>query len=378
MNMNKYINLILIIFIITICSCAKIDQFLDELTQLREQSVLTLNDGINAIQNESADWQSVLKELSEKIDIRVQDILTYNIPYIASLATQRALSSILCVKENVKDGVIYYLEVARAELITGVLPPLPETTICLTSISTIDLNSPRNIRNQIIYTGYYIHSKDSILACFINGNSVFSIPVTELGFPDISNITLSLTKYTDVFISGFTHLQLKYNNEVISSIGIDKVISSPSVPEMVKTNFKTIVWIPPHTNGDKEFDGHGPKMKSHVYLKHDGFRVYAQIYLWAQETKHDWTTASGYSQWVEIYSAPNSYRINKIKDPTVYSNILRSASGIDYIDSNTQDHIIETTIGRATLVGDTNGSEAGSKTKITLGLKQFFIEIQKL
>lgn len=377
-NMKKLTFLLLLsgaLFLPT--SCGLFDGIEQELKQLREQSVLALNDGINAIQNESADWQFVLKDLSQQIDQRVQDILTYNIPYILNLASQRALSTVLCVKENIKDEVIYYLQVARAELITGELPPLPATKICLTSLSTIDLNAPRNIRNQIIYTGYYIHTQDSIQAFLVKGNVKVAIPKSNLGFPDISNITLSLTSYSDATLSNYTHIKLYYNLDVISSIGIDKVVPNPPTPKIVQTKDNTIVWIPPHTNGDREFDGHGPKMIAHFFLKHDGLKVFAQVYLFAQETKSDWTTASGYSQWIEIYTAPSGYRINKIKDPTAYYNILRSTSGVDYVDTNHEDHEIETVVGRATLAGDTDGSEAGSKTKITLKLKTFTVEIQQ-
>jgi hypothetical protein len=376
MNFLKLLSFLFFFTFIPI-SCDITDKIETELTMVREQAVLSLNDGINALQNESSDWRSVLKDLQNKIDSRVQDVLTYNIPYITNLASQRALSSALCVKESVKDEVVYFLQVMRAELITGKLPPLPQTKICGTSISTIDLNSPRNIRNQIIYTGYSIHTKDSIHAVLVNGTTRIDIPKNKLGFPDISNITISLTDYTDNELANYTHLQLMYNKDVISSIGIDKKLPEPPIIETTTTNQREIVWIPPHTNGNKDFDGDGPRMISHVYLKHDGSKVYAQVYLYAQETKSDWTTATGTSNWVEIYSAKSGYRINKIKDPTDYLNILR-LNNQDYVDSSIEDYIMETVVGRAILVGDTVGDEAGTRTKITLNLKSFDIEIQKI
>lgn len=358
-------------------SCNISDKIEAELTVIREQAVLSLNDGINALQNQSGDWQSVLKDLETKIDKRVQDVLTYNIPYITNLATQRALSSVLCVKESVKDEVVYYLQVARAELVTGVMPPLPHTKICATSLLTIDLNAPRNIRNQIVFTGYSINAKDSIHAVLVAGSTKLEIPISKLGFPDISNITLSLTDYSDAVLTNYTHLQLMYNKEVISSIGIDKKVPDAPVIETAQTSQREIVWIPPHTYGDKDFNGNGPRMISHVYLKQDGTKVYAQVYLYAQETKSDWTTATGTSNWIEIYSVKQGYRINKILESSEYLNILR-ANNIDCVDESPDDYIMETVVGRAILVGDTTGDEAGSKTKITLNLKSFDIEIQKI
>ena len=101
-------------------SCDITDTLKTEVTVLREQAVLSLNDAINTLQNQSTDWKPVLKDLETKIDKRVQDVLTYNIPYITNLASQRALSSVLCVKESVKDEVLYYLQVVRAELVTDI------------------------------------------------------------------------------------------------------------------------------------------------------------------------------------------------------------------------------------------------------------------
>ncbi len=358
-------------------SCDITDTLKTEVTVVREQAVVSLNDAINTLQNQSTDWKPVLKDLEAKIDKRVQDVLTYNIPYITNLASQRALSSVLCVKESVKDEVLYYLQVVRAELVTGILPPLPQTKICATSQVTLDLNSPRNIRNQIFYTGYYMHTKDSIKAFLVNDSARLEIPKNKIGFPDISTITLSLTDYSDAVLTNFTHLQLMYNKEVISSIGIDKKLPEPPVIETTTTWQREIIWIPPHTNGDKDFDGSGPRMVSHLYLKHDGTKVYAQIYLYAQETKSNWTTAVGSSQWIEIYSVKDGYRINKIKEATDYLNILR-ANNIDYVDSSIEDYIMETVVGRAILVGDTTGDDAGTRTKINLNLKSFNIEIQKI
>ncbi len=376
MDFLKRLPFLIFLFFIPV-SCDLTGKIETELTMVREQAVLSLNDGINALQNESSDWRSVLKDMQNKIDARVQDVLTYNIPYITNLASQRALSTVLCVRESVKDEVVYFLQVMRAELITGKLPPLPQTKICGTSVSTIDLNGPRNTRNQIVYTGYSIHTKDSIRAVLINGKTQVEIPKSKLGFPDISNITLSLVDYPDTVLTNYTHLQLMYNKDVISSIGIDKKLAEPPTIEVATTQQREIVWIPPHTNGNKDFNGDGPRMLSHVYLKHDGSRVYAQVYLYAQETKSDWTTATGTSHWVEIFSVKSGYRINKIKDPTDYLNILRN-NNIDYIDSSVEDYIMETVVGRAILVGDTEGDEAGTRTKIILNLKSFNVEIQKI
>ena len=158
---------------------------------------------------------------------------------------------------------------------------------------------------------------------------------------------------------------------------IDKKVVDPPTIETVSTSQREIVWIPPHTYGDRDFNANGPRMVSHVYLKQDGYKVYAQVYLYAQETKSDWTTASGYSKNFEIYTVPSGYRITRLTSPSGYVGILKK-NGIEYVDTNHNDETITTIVGSATLVGDVSGPEAGDKTKITLVLNPFNIEIQKL
>ena len=368
---------ILLFFSFLQFSCKKLDPVQDEMARLKDEAIIALNDGINTFEDQSGDWQAILKDLENKIDKRVEDLLTYNMTYINNLAKQRGLSTVACVKENLKDEVLYYLEMARSQLLTGVLPALPATTICQTSLSAIDLNKAMDTRSQVIYSGYFIHNKDSIKAFWVNEGSKSEIPASKITFPDISTIKVSLVDYADATITTYTQLQLFYNNEVISSIGIDKKSANPNPVVKDKTRTQTIVFIPPHTNGDRDFSGNGPKMTANLSLTQNGLKVFAQVYLSARETKSDWTTASGYSKNFEIYTVPSGYRITRLTSPSGYVGILKK-NGIEYVDTNHNDETITTFVGSATLVGDVSGPEAGDKTKITLVLNPFNIEIQKL
>jgi len=370
-------GLIILILLITPLSCKKLDRLEIELKTFRENAILSLNDGINLLENESADWQFVLQKISNDLNDNIQDALTYDIPYIINIASQRATSSVLCIKENVKDEVLYYLRVAKSELLTGLIVPLPQTKICLTSLPVLDLNAPRAIRNNVIYTGIFIHTVDSLRAALINvaNNTSKEINPLALGFPDISNITLSLGDFTDEELSEYTHLQLYYNDTDISTISIEKKVIIPNEPEIDNTNTKSIVYIPPLVSGSSDFRGI-LQMRCHLELKHNGIRAFARV--WLQALGGFGSLAQGWSQWVEIYTVRDGYKIIMFDDPINYTDILKSSSGEHYIDDNHRDFIMETIVGRATLVGDTSGSEAGTETKITLDLKSFLLKIQKL
>ncbi|MBV6429016.1 MAG: hypothetical protein KIPDCIKN_03553 [Haliscomenobacter sp.] len=74
-------------------------------------------------------------------------------------------------------------------------------------------------------------------------------------------------------------------------------------------------WLCPKDllRGDREFDGHGPRIKCEVSLSigDDGKALYADIYLWAQETTHDWSTTE--RRWrKKVYDAPYGKTITAI------------------------------------------------------------------
>lgn len=74
-------------------------------------------------------------------------------------------------------------------------------------------------------------------------------------------------------------------------------------------------WLCPKDllRGDREFDGHGPRIKCEVKLSigDGGKALYADIYLWAQETVHDWSTTE--RRWrKKVYDAPYGKTITAI------------------------------------------------------------------
>ncbi|WP_373548108.1 hypothetical protein [Haliscomenobacter sp.] len=78
-------------------------------------------------------------------------------------------------------------------------------------------------------------------------------------------------------------------------------------------------WLCPKAllRGDREFDGHGPRIKCEVKLSigDAGRSLYADIYLWAQETVHDWSTTE--QKWrKKVYDAPYGKTIATINSAT--------------------------------------------------------------
>lgn len=94
-------------------------------------------------------------------------------------------------------------------------------------------------------------------------------------------------------------------------------------------------WLCPSAllRGDREFDGHGPKIKSEVKLRigNGGAALFADIYLWAQETQHDWSTTEG--RWTrKVYDAPYGQKIIRIvSDAASRTQFTSPPAGFQFI-----------------------------------------------
>lgn len=117
-----------------------------------------------------------------------------------------------------------------------------------------------------------------------------------------------------------------------------KVKSNPALQNLAvqKIQLEDInEWLCPRAllRGDREFDGHGPKIKCEVTLRpgNDGSSLWADIYFWAQETVHDWSTTEG--RWSKkVYDAPYGQKITKIKSATASrTQFISPAAGFQFL-----------------------------------------------
>jgi hypothetical protein len=130
---------------------------------------------------------------------------------------------------------------------------------------------------------------------------------------------------------------------------VEKVIEVPA-----------ITYMPPHTRGDKEFKGHGPRVYVQARLFVANGQLWVKVYMKAEETQEDWTTAEG----------EESYCLFRDKE------VVRIAPGQDeatewrYVDNNEEDddsgvfaegELVKNFI----CTGDTQGDDAGCATKVT-------------
>jgi hypothetical protein len=160
-------------------------------------------------------------------------------------------------------------------------------------------------------------------------------------------------------LSNYDYLDVRYNKTSISAISIKKKAVVPKKIQRLNPTIANNGLVPPHTRGDQEYNGHGPRTTVNVNFYYDRNQVYYYIYMIAEETVSDWTTAAGYSGKIVAFTAPSGWHIKSVIGNTSYNGIVK------YTDSNHQPDIFQTPLGQATCVGDTDGKEAGIRTGVS-------------
>jgi hypothetical protein len=119
-----------------------------------------------------------------------------------------------------------------------------------------------------------------------------------------------------------------------------KVIVTPNSKIVIKKNEEIKLenineWFCPKNllRGDREFDGNGPRIKCEVKIRiaGNGKEIWADLYINAKETVHDWSTAEG--KWsVKVYDAPYGKTINKIVSATASrTEFLSQPAGFQFL-----------------------------------------------
>lgn len=147
----------------------------------------------------------------------------------------------------------------------------------------------------------------------------------------------------------------------------------------IKSNgsmMKPLTFVPPHTRGDRDFDGNGPKIECMAYMDVQPERIAVRVYMKAQEWKNarpkkDYTTAEGWSPWTVAYRAPRGCMITHV-------GCSLSPAHIAYVDTDHETDWFQRSPGSFVqsfqFIGDTKGDEAGTRTMVEVRFNHLKIE----
>ncbi len=125
-------------------------------------------------------------------------------------------------------------------------------------------------------------------------------------------------------------------------IKLKKLVSPNELKPATENNIGTTInledineWLCPNklVRGDREFDGHGPKVKCEVKLRIGprGASLLADISFSAIETVHDWSTTEG--KWTKtVYEAPSGKKITAIlSDKASRTQFISPPGGFQFL-----------------------------------------------
>ena len=363
MNFNFYFKtIVLSFFAFSVWSCNDLGDNLggavEEFRLFREESIFAIDEAIVSVENGVMNGTDALKTLGRQLDQSIQDVLVYNVPFILDKLTGEATSAIFCSSDFAASRALYYMRTMKAELLTGELPEPPPPTICQSSINNLNLNSPDDIRSILTIYGYDFLKKDSF-EVFLASNGGKTYPLSNsIRFQTDYEFTINLSTLDDTFIDDWDYLSIQYNQKEIFAISIVKERTEEALTETKYVSIPKFGFLPPHTNGDREFDGNGPKIVVHARLRHNRKQAYIELYMLAEELRSDWTRAEGWSNPLYYYTAPEGWHIKKIEGVTDFQDL------VNYTDTDELVDIFYTSLGQAEVTGDYVGEDAGIHTQV--------------
>ncbi|MBA4852986.1 hypothetical protein [Emticicia sp. BO119] len=367
--MKKLIAASVFVFFIVGCGLKRTIQ--DTAQDLTNNTAALIDDAIDEITHESESWQATLQELSDKLTDEAQSTIRTEVENLATRTIAAAGSEIRCNVDFLGARVIQALQRIKAELLKK---PVPERNpaICQVIPTAIDMNLTPNRRNKVDISGYDFDNQPLKLYMISSTNQITDVTyaINRLSH---YHLVLNLGSNGVMLNETSSRLVLEYKNSQLSSIAVTQPVIPDCKEEEISFSPDVITFVPPHTRGDREYDGHGPNVTARVNVYVDNNTIKAKIYMRARETKSDWSTAEG-SGVFTIYTAPSKKRILSIvSDKETNTNYIDSGHSEDFFEKGSGE-----LVKRFAFVGDTDGDEAGTRTRVKVSFNRVVVKLKEI
>lgn len=349
------------------CGLAGLGQSIEDAAT---RAVSVLDDAIETLANESADWQQVLQDAMSQLTDDAQSTIRNEIADVASRSIAQAGVEFRCDVDFIRARVREALIDIRASLLGQIAEPV-EPSLCSVVPLVVDRTLVPDRLKTIEFYGYNLDFVES-LRVFLEDGAGRLTDVTEfLDRPTHYVMTLRFGANGVLLDSSSRRFVLEWDGRQISSIGVIQAqtpVCRTDLDEFPVRN-NEITLQPDRIEGDGDFNGHGPHVQTWVKLDTRPDLITATVYMYARETKSDWTTVEG-SETRELYRPPAGWRVERVIG-------MRSAEH-SFTDG---DHDLDRFgLGSGLLaelfyVGDTSGDEAGTATEVTAIFNKVQVEI---
>jgi hypothetical protein len=327
-----------------------------------DRTLNILDGGIARLDNNSAEWQSVLEDMQSKLTTDAQSTIRNEITQLIQRSVEAVSSNIKCIIDLVGTRVKENLLRIRAELL-GVPAPAIEPFICTSIPSVVDMSLSAEQRNRVELYGFDFDTTPAVQVALQNASG--SVDVSQdLDRPTQYLMTLNLGASGIPVNATSQRLVLNWQGKVISTIAVIQPQTPVCQTKSVQFTPPSITYLPPKIgSGDAEFGGNGPDVTVSVNLTKAGNSVDARIYMRAIETKSDWTEAAG-TITKQVYIAPPGWTLESIDSPLNDS--------VHYVDTNIFPDNFNGggPVAQFVITGDTEGDDAGRTTKADISFNE--------
>ncbi len=339
-----------------------------------------IESAIASIDLNSAQWQQIVRDLQEQLPEAEND-LKADIDEVLQRGIKATTVSVIAAGDFVARRVQEGLNRIKAEF-TG--DPIPVYPPAFLGFAPDQIEVKRVLSdevNSITAYGYDFDRRDAA------GKSLELWLLRDGQYIDVS-FALTLATHYEAKVNlaangvqmskGCALMQLRWDGKVISTLPI--LQPDPPKPRDIEVYLSGLTYKPPHTRGDKEFKGHGPFVVMEAAIAGADFvpggarALQGRVYMFAEETESDWTTAEGTSEWQIVYRAEPGERILDILSPVLCVD--------SYEDTNNSEDLICPGVGNLVkcfrAVGDTGSdNDAGHGTKVSVEFAPVKIRVIK-
>lgn len=339
----------------------------DKIKDPIKEAIAVLDDAIRVIDENSEEWQQALQDALAKLTRDAQSTVRNEISDLLNRGVSAVGGEFRCNLDFVGHRVRYSLLRIRARLLGDELPA-QEPGLCNVVPLAIDRALIPERLNHLQFFGYDFDTDQTIRVRLVESHRTVDVS-NNLDTPTHYHMTLNLGANGVPLSDRSNKIILEWQQRPISQIA---VIQSQPICQTQVTNHSVgqVTYKPPHTRGDREFSGNGPRVNSTVTLLNYGSRVDARIYMQAIETKSDWTEARG-SMTKTIYTPDPGKRVQSIigalTDDVSYTD---TGHGVDRIQRGAGGPVRE-----FIFVGDSSGDDAGVRTQVTVDFNRLRLEI---
>jgi len=374
----RYSTIFFLVASLSACSMMKkADEITDKIADTATSTTAILEDAIGNLDRNSADWQSVLQSTVGQLSDTASDTAS-QVDGILNRTVAATGAEMRCSADFLGQRVKEQLRNVLARL-KGESPKLLRPHICTTTPDNVAVDKVPDPLTHISFSGYNFDINAKLKAYVQRVDGTKRDITSKLNMPTHYSMTLPFGTTGATLGSRDQRILVTWNNDPLITVGI----TQPEIPacEEKEVSFtpSNITFTPNrHTDGDREFAGHGPRVTGSVRLVEElsgsgtARKVRVLVRLKARETKKDWTTVEG-EKYYDVFSFPAGYKIVQRLTPSA------TTSSFEYTDNNHRDDSINPGQGPArklVITGDSKGKDVG-KVKAVVHFNQVRYKIRQ-